>query len=46
MLTRPETTAEPQGAEPRWPAVAVLAVGGLTQHCPMSDHGGRVVLSR
>ena len=35
MLTRPETTAEPQDAEPRWPAfVAVLAVGGLYAALP------------
>jgi len=35
MLTRVETTAEPQDAEPRWPAfVAVLAVGGLYAALP------------
>ena len=34
-LTRSETTAEPQDAEPRWPAfVAVLAVGGLYAALP------------
>ena len=35
MLTRAETTAQPQDAEPRWPAfVAVLAVGGLYAGLP------------
>jgi len=35
MLTRAEATAEPQEAEPRWPAfVAVLAVGSLYAGLP------------
>ena len=35
MLTRAEATAEPQDAEPRWPAfVAVLAVGSLYAGLP------------